>query len=153
MTSQEDSASPQTIEECRQLIEQLEGQAPLSPESRSRLAETYSRLGDIFEKTATPDALREAVASYDEAIRLPQEINRSIWRAVYLKASALWGKICVCLDIGTTEYLETAGDAADEGLNLVRDLEMVECNYLLRPFSLRAPSMPILPPRITSFPN
>jgi len=133
MTSQEDPASPQTIEECRQLIEQLEGQASLSPDSRSRLAETDSRLGDIFEKTDTPDALKEAVASCDEGIRLLHEINKRIWQVVNLKVLALWGKTRVCLDIGTAEYPEAVTDAADEGLNLVRDLRMVGRNYLLRP--------------------
>ena len=91
----------------------------------------YNNRGNAFYAIGTPEALKEAVASYDGAIRTLENLDLLIWKEVKMKSIAFYNKTLVCLYFKTAEYLEMANDAAEEGLGLLRNMEMKGI-YVLR---------------------
>jgi hypothetical protein len=107
---------------------------------RNDLASAYMNLGNALSDMRTPKALREAVSNYVEAIRLLEDMDHRIWQVIDVSARALVYKAIACLEINTMEHLDMATDAADDGLNLLSELETAGI-YVLRP--LRESLFPI----------
>ena len=102
-----------------------------NPEFRNDLARAHSNRGNALQGMGTPDALKDAVSAYDRAIDITKDLDENVLRHSEVITSAYLGKALGCLgmfynDPGSKKgkvNLEEAGDSADEGLEILKNLE------------------------------
>ena len=109
-----------------------------NPEYRDSLARVHVNRGNALADIGTPDSLQAAVSAYDKAISLAEGLDINAISHSDLIAEAYREKAIGCLQIFHKEpeskkrkaYLETAGDSADDGLEILRNLEKAGCLVL-----------------------
>jgi len=118
----------QAIDSYNQAIK-LHQKLPLdNPEYRNDLAKAYYNRGIAQDDLGTPSDLQQAIDSYNQAITINEPLNKYVLEYVRVRASAFGNKTLACLRYGD---LEEANNAAEEGLELLRDLE-ISGVYVLR---------------------
>ncbi|EDN68187.1 hypothetical protein BGP_1156 [Beggiatoa sp. PS] len=118
----------EAIESFNQAIE-LRNELPLdNPQYRKDLASAYVNRGIAQRKLGTPSDLNEAIESYNQAITLSESLNKQVLDNVDLRSKMFGNKALACLQHGD---FEEANEAAEEGLELLRDLE-ISGVYVLR---------------------
>ena len=103
-----------------------------NPKYRNDLAADYMNRGHALQKMGTMESLQQAVQSYDQAIALTAEIDRKALAIAKVTGMALTGKAVASLNLGFSREMgsqeqqtlfEAAADAADDGLDILRELE------------------------------
>jgi len=118
----------QAIDSYNQAIK-LRQELPLdNPEYRNDLASAYMNRGTAQFKLGTPSDLQQAIESYNQAITITESLNKHVLAYVEVRARAFGNKAIACLQ---NSDLEEANNAAEEGLELLRDLE-ISGVYVLR---------------------
>jgi tetratricopeptide (TPR) repeat protein len=118
----------QAIESYNQAIK-LSQELPLdNPQYRNDLAMAYMNRGNAQADLGTPSDLQQAIDSYNQAITITESLNKYVWQYIELRAKAFGNKSSACLQHGD---FEKANEAAEEGLELLRNLE-ISGVYVLR---------------------
>ncbi|MCK5524452.1 MAG: tetratricopeptide repeat protein [Thiomargarita sp.] len=111
----------QAIKLCQKLL--LDN--PENPEYCHLLAGTYCNLGHAQKDL---NKLKQAIESYNQSLAINESLNKQVWQYVEFRVNTLSGKASACFQHGD---FEEANEAAEEGLELLRDLE-ISGVYVLR---------------------
>ncbi len=90
------------------------------PEFQNDLASAYNNRGNAQRNLGTPDDLHAAIESYNQAIAIREQLPKDHPQFQHDLALVFGGKANACLDLN---QLEEAQEAAEAGLDLLRNLE------------------------------
>ncbi len=116
----------QAIKLCQKLL--LDN--PENPEYCHLLAGTYCNLGHAQKDL---NKLKQAIESYNQSLAINESLDKQVWQYVEFRVNTLSGKASACLQ---HRDFEEANEAAEEGLELLRDLE-ISGVYVLRSYRER----------------
>jgi tetratricopeptide (TPR) repeat protein len=115
----------QAIASYNQAIK-LHQELPLdNPEYCHSLAGIYCNLGNVQKVL---NKLKQAIKSYNQGLAINESLDKQVWQYVGFRVNTLIGKTSACMRHGD---FEEANNAAEEGLELLRDLE-ISGVYVLR---------------------
>jgi len=116
----------QAIESYNQAIEISQELLSLNnPEYNHSIAGVYCNLGNAQKNL---NELKSAIESYNQSLAINQFLDKQVWQYVEFRINTLGGKASACLQ---NRDFEEANEAAEEGLELLRDLE-ISGVYVLR---------------------
>jgi tetratricopeptide (TPR) repeat protein len=118
----------QAIESFNQVIELRQALPLENPKYRNDLTSAYLNRGEAQRRLGTPSDLHDAIESFNQAIAFSESLNKQVLEYVKARAKAFGGKALACLQ---HRDFEEANEAAEAGLELLRDLE-ISGVYVLR---------------------
>jgi len=128
--AQSDSGSPsdlqQAIKAYQQAISIGEKLPQDNPQFQNDLAGAYANCSGAQNQLGQ---FAEAITSANQAIEISEGLDKQVLAYIDFKAKAFGNKAIACLNKGD---FEEANEAAETGLDLLRDLE-IKGNYVLRP--------------------